>query len=496
MRVAREEIFGPVLSVVRVGDLDEALAVGRDCPYGNGASIFTRSGWAAREFKHRFNAGMIGINVGVPAPMAWFPFTGWNQSFFGDLHIQGIEGVQFYTRQKMTMTRWFASAERLAPRPGLEGGPLIGLPRAHPGRGPRPGAPQSSTILISGRRSAPAGGVRRPGSAPGGRGGDRPRGSGRPAARVRSARRGSPARGWAAVSGAFGPQPHVRNSLPTHGPSPRPASAAAFQRHEVLDRRPERPLVGHLVAVQEHHPGATPVNFGPASVAGFVGLGRPASVSRRARRAWRSPAIARRSRPAVASISRVGHHVVVRVVVGRPGGRRRRPGGTSPSRSARPRPGRRRGRGRAGRIRSSCSSSGPQPRPSSSSSPRRPHASISQSTPLGMAFSSATAPAGSSSSPSAARVTSSSYSSSSTATASGRPRRAARSACSTEQVGLGADAPPQSPRGRRRPARRARPAGGPPAGIRRPSRSARTRTPPRPRPAARRARPAGRASGR
>jgi malonate-semialdehyde dehydrogenase (acetylating)/methylmalonate-semialdehyde dehydrogenase len=110
MRVAREEIFGPVLSVVRVGTLDEALAVGRECPYGNGASIFTRSGWAAREFKQRFNAGMIGINVGVPAPMAWFPFTGWNQSFFGDLHIQGVESVLFYTQQKMTMTRWFKSA--------------------------------------------------------------------------------------------------------------------------------------------------------------------------------------------------------------------------------------------------------------------------------------------------------------------------------------------------------------------------------------------------
>ena len=110
MRVAREEIFGPVLSIVRVGDLEEALAVGRDCPYGNGASIFTRDGRAARQFKHRFNAGMIGVNVGVPAPMAWFPFTGWNQSFFGDLHIQGSEGVQFYTRQKMTMTRWFESA--------------------------------------------------------------------------------------------------------------------------------------------------------------------------------------------------------------------------------------------------------------------------------------------------------------------------------------------------------------------------------------------------
>jgi malonate-semialdehyde dehydrogenase (acetylating)/methylmalonate-semialdehyde dehydrogenase len=106
MRVARDEIFGPVLSVTRCRDLEQALAVGRECPYGNGASIFTRSGWAARQFKHHFNAGMIGINVGVPAPMAWFPFTGWNQSFFGDLHIQGQEAIGFYTRQKVTMTCW------------------------------------------------------------------------------------------------------------------------------------------------------------------------------------------------------------------------------------------------------------------------------------------------------------------------------------------------------------------------------------------------------
>lgn len=117
MRVAKEEIFGPVLSVVRAGDLDEALALGRNVPYGNGASIFTRSGYAARQFKQHFNAGMIGINVGVPAPMAWFPFTGWNQSFFGDLHIQGVEGVHFYTRQKTTMTRWFASAQESAHDP-------------------------------------------------------------------------------------------------------------------------------------------------------------------------------------------------------------------------------------------------------------------------------------------------------------------------------------------------------------------------------------------
>jgi malonate-semialdehyde dehydrogenase (acetylating)/methylmalonate-semialdehyde dehydrogenase len=106
MRVWKEEIFGPVLAVVRANDLDEALAVGNDCEFGNGAAIFTRSGYAARQFSRHFNAGMIGVNVGVPAPMAWFPFTGWNRSFFGDLHIQGTESIQFYTRNKVTLTRW------------------------------------------------------------------------------------------------------------------------------------------------------------------------------------------------------------------------------------------------------------------------------------------------------------------------------------------------------------------------------------------------------
>ena len=120
MRVAREEIFGPVLSVVRAGDLDEALAVGRDCPYGNGASIFTRSGWAARQFKHHFNAGMIGINVGVPAPMAWFPFTGWNQSFFGDLHIQGTEGDPVLHAAEDDHDPLVRDRDGLAPRPDLE----------------------------------------------------------------------------------------------------------------------------------------------------------------------------------------------------------------------------------------------------------------------------------------------------------------------------------------------------------------------------------------
>lgn len=106
MRVASEEIFGPVLSVSRVDSLDDAIARGHGCEYGNGAVIFTQSGHAAREFSRRANAGMIGVNVGVPAPMAWFPFTGWNESFFGDLHIQGTESIQFYTRQKVTLSRW------------------------------------------------------------------------------------------------------------------------------------------------------------------------------------------------------------------------------------------------------------------------------------------------------------------------------------------------------------------------------------------------------
>lgn len=111
MTVAREEIFGPVLNVMRFADLDAAIEVANRSPYGNGASIFTRSGKAAREFKHRVKAGMVGVNIGVPASMAWFPFNGWGESFFGDLHMQGKEGVQFFTQQKVTMTRWFSYGE-------------------------------------------------------------------------------------------------------------------------------------------------------------------------------------------------------------------------------------------------------------------------------------------------------------------------------------------------------------------------------------------------
>jgi len=107
MTIAREEVFGPVLNVMRMEDLDNAIAQANSSSFGNGAAIFTNSGAAAREFKHRVKAGMVGINVGVPATMAMFPFTGWDASFFGDLHIQGKEAVQFYTQQKVITTRWF-----------------------------------------------------------------------------------------------------------------------------------------------------------------------------------------------------------------------------------------------------------------------------------------------------------------------------------------------------------------------------------------------------
>lgn len=106
MQIARDEIFGPVLSVMRVDDLSAAIETANQSPYGNGAVIFTRDGGAARTFARYVKCGMIGVNVGVPAPMAVFPFTGWNQSFFGDLHIQGVEGFHFYTHNKVVLSRW------------------------------------------------------------------------------------------------------------------------------------------------------------------------------------------------------------------------------------------------------------------------------------------------------------------------------------------------------------------------------------------------------
>jgi len=107
MTIAREEIFGSVLSVIRVKTLDEAIQLVNRSPFGNATSIFTSNGKSARECSSRVEVGMVGINVGVAAPMAFFPFAGWKNSFFGDLHAHGKDAAAFYTEQKVIMSRWF-----------------------------------------------------------------------------------------------------------------------------------------------------------------------------------------------------------------------------------------------------------------------------------------------------------------------------------------------------------------------------------------------------
>jgi malonate-semialdehyde dehydrogenase (acetylating)/methylmalonate-semialdehyde dehydrogenase len=107
MTIAKEEIFGPVLSVMRVDSVDEAIDLVNRCPFGNTTSIFTQDGAAARKYAHRIDVGMVGVNIGVAAPMAFFPFAGWKASFFGDLHAHGKDAIAFYTEQKVIMTRWF-----------------------------------------------------------------------------------------------------------------------------------------------------------------------------------------------------------------------------------------------------------------------------------------------------------------------------------------------------------------------------------------------------
>jgi malonate-semialdehyde dehydrogenase (acetylating)/methylmalonate-semialdehyde dehydrogenase len=107
MTIAKEEIFGPVLSVIRVKTLDDAIGLVNSSPFGNTTSIFTGDGKSAREYASRIECGMVGVNIGVAAPMAFFPFSGWKQSFFGDLHAHGKDAVGFYTEQKVVMTRWF-----------------------------------------------------------------------------------------------------------------------------------------------------------------------------------------------------------------------------------------------------------------------------------------------------------------------------------------------------------------------------------------------------
>jgi len=107
----REEIFGPVLSVVEVGSLEEAIELVNASRYGNGTSIFTESGGAARHYRAEVEAGMVGVNVGVAAPVAFFPFSGWKASFLGDLHAHGQDAIEFFTRKKTITSRWFSVGE-------------------------------------------------------------------------------------------------------------------------------------------------------------------------------------------------------------------------------------------------------------------------------------------------------------------------------------------------------------------------------------------------
>ncbi|MFI9076275.1 CoA-acylating methylmalonate-semialdehyde dehydrogenase [Streptomyces sioyaensis] len=122
MDAYRDEIFGPVLSVVRVGTYDEAIALMNNSPWGNGTAIFTRDGGAARRFQLEVEAGMVGVNVPIPVPVGYHSFGGWKDSLFGDHHIYGNDGVHFYTRGKVVTTRW--------PDPS-DGGINLGFPSNH-----------------------------------------------------------------------------------------------------------------------------------------------------------------------------------------------------------------------------------------------------------------------------------------------------------------------------------------------------------------------------
>jgi malonate-semialdehyde dehydrogenase (acetylating) / methylmalonate-semialdehyde dehydrogenase len=111
MNIAQEEVFGPVLCVISAPTLDEAIGIVNSSRFGNGTSIFTESGSSVRRYRHEVQAGMIGVNIGVAAPVAFFPFSGWKDSFLGDLHAHGTDGVEFYTRKKTVTSRWFSSGQ-------------------------------------------------------------------------------------------------------------------------------------------------------------------------------------------------------------------------------------------------------------------------------------------------------------------------------------------------------------------------------------------------
>lgn len=114
MSCGREEVFGPVCFIKRIGSFEEGLAIANANPFANGSSIFAESGYYAREFARRTHAGMVGVNVGIPVPVAFFPFAGHKESFFGDKHVLGMDGVDFFTETKVVTTRWFTEEDRSA----------------------------------------------------------------------------------------------------------------------------------------------------------------------------------------------------------------------------------------------------------------------------------------------------------------------------------------------------------------------------------------------
>lgn len=114
MKIYREEIFGPVVIVVRAHDYEEALRLPSEHEYGNGVAIFTRDGDTARDFTNRVNVGMVGVNVPIPVPIAYHTFGGWKRSGFGDLNQHGPDSIRFYTKTKTVTQRWFSGVKEHA----------------------------------------------------------------------------------------------------------------------------------------------------------------------------------------------------------------------------------------------------------------------------------------------------------------------------------------------------------------------------------------------
>lgn len=124
MSIGQKEMFGPVLCIKRVRNFEEGLNIMNRNPYANGSVIYTCDGYYSREFAKRTHGGMVGINVGIPVPVGYFPFCGHKQSFFGDLHCLGKDGIQFYSESKSVTTHWFNADEKEATKTGTWDGTI------------------------------------------------------------------------------------------------------------------------------------------------------------------------------------------------------------------------------------------------------------------------------------------------------------------------------------------------------------------------------------